>query len=181
MLLVLASITLVAALAVGGVYLLTKKQIDGSQTQKISGAIAQVVPAFDNQPADEMIEKEIDGGVMKIYPARKDGQLAGYAVETFTKSGFGGAITLMVGFTADGTIHGISVLSHTETPGLGDKIEPSKSDFSAQFIGKNPAEFQLVVKKDGGQVDAITASTISSRAYCDAVQRAYNLFLTLEK
>ena len=82
----------------------------------------------------------------------------------------------MVGFNVDGTIKGISVLSHTETPGLGDKIEPSKSSFSAQFEGKDPQNFKLVVKKDGGDVDAITASTITSRAYCDAVTLAWEAF-----
>lgn len=71
----------------------------------------------------------------------------------------------MVGFLPDGTIHRVETLSHNETPGLGDKIDRSKSDFSVQFEGKNPRTFRLAVRKDGGDVDAITASTISSRAY----------------
>ncbi|MBO4231732.1 MAG: RnfABCDGE type electron transport complex subunit G, partial [Bacteroidales bacterium] len=91
--------------------------------------------------------------------------------------GFGGAFTLMVGFDSEGKILGTEVLSASETPGLGDKINADKSDFSKQFAGKNPAEFQLKVKKDGGDVDAITAATISSRAYCDAVDRAYQSFM----
>jgi electron transport complex protein RnfG len=80
----------------------------------------------------------------------------------------------MVGFLADGSINAIEVVAHKETPGLGDKMESNKSDFCVQFKGKNPETFKLIVKKDGGDVDAITASTISSRAYCEAVQRAYN-------
>jgi len=99
-------------------------------------------------------------------------------VETFTQKGFSGLIKLMIGFAPDGTIIDISVLQHQETPGLGDKIENAKSSFSAQFQGKNPENFKLVVKKDRGDVDAITASTISSRAYCDAVQRAYNAYMS---
>jgi electron transport complex protein RnfG len=83
----------------------------------------------------------------------------------------------MVGFLPDGTIHGIEVIAHKETPGLGDKMESGKSDFSVQFKGKNPENFKLAVVKDGGNVDAITASTISSRAYCDAVKRAYDAFI----
>ncbi len=67
-------------------------------------------------------------------------------------------------------------LDHKETPGLGTKM--TEPEFKEQFTGKNPAEFTLKVKKDGGPVDAITAATISSRAFCDAVQRAYN---TLQK
>ncbi len=78
----------------------------------------------------------------------------------------------MAGFKPDGTIINITVLEHKETPGLGTKMtEPS---FKDQFMDKNPVEYELKVKKDGGPVDAITAATISSRAYCDAVQRAYN-------
>jgi electron transport complex protein RnfG len=73
------------------------------------------------------------------------------------------------------------VISHAETPGLGEKMQKNKSDFSVQFMGKNPADFKLAVKKDRGDVDAITASTITSRAYCDAVQRAYNGFEQLQK
>ena len=80
----------------------------------------------------------------------------------------------MVGFNTNGDIVSISVLSHSETPGLGAKMtEPS---FVSQFEGKNPASFKLAVKKDGGDIDAITASTITSRAYADAVQKACNAF-----
>ena len=82
----------------------------------------------------------------------------------------------MVGLLPDGSINNISVLEHKETPGLGDKMQKSKSTWSDQFNGKNPANYKLKVTKDGGDVDAITAATISSRAYCDAVQRAYDTF-----
>jgi electron transport complex protein RnfG len=82
----------------------------------------------------------------------------------------------MAGFKPDGTIINISVLQQKETPGLGTKI--SDPGFKDQFMEKNPADFQLKVIKDGGQVDAITAATISSRAFCDAIERAYN---TLQK
>jgi electron transport complex protein RnfG len=86
--------------------------------------------------------------------------------------GFGGHIELMAGFLPDGTIYNSLVIQHKETPGLGTRMTEPK--FHDQVNGKNPADFQLKVKKDGGQVDAITAATISSRAYCDAIQRAYN-------
>ncbi|WP_294596021.1 RnfABCDGE type electron transport complex subunit G [uncultured Rikenella sp.] len=173
MVIVLGTITLVASAAVGGIYLLTKEPIETAQEQKINDAIAEVLPEFDNVPATEAIELEIDGSIVNIYPASKDGNAVGYAVETFSKKGFGGLMTLMVGFLPDGTIKDISVISHAETPGLGDKIQKSKSDFAVQFEGKNPASFRLAVRKDGGDVDAITASTISSRAFTDAVERAY--------
>lgn len=175
MVIVLGTITLVASAAVGGIYLLTKEPIEAAQAKKVNDAIAQVMPEFDNTPSAEAIEKEADGETVKIYPATMEGSAVGYAIETFSKNGFGGKISLMVGFLPDGTIKDISVISHNETPGLGDKIQKSKSDFAVQFEGKNPASYKLSVKKDGGDVDAITASTISSRAFTEGVARAYNI------
>jgi Na+-translocating ferredoxin:NAD+ oxidoreductase subunit G len=107
----------------------------------------------------------------------KDGELVGTAVETFTHRGFSGTIKLMVGLLPDGTINGIEVLEHKETPGLGDKMESGKSDFSVQFEGGTLRTFRLRVRQDGGDVDAITATTISSRAYCEAVQRAWDTYM----
>ena len=177
MVLTLLVITLLSATALGGVYMLTKDTIALGQVKKVNDAIAQVVPEFDNNPSGEVIKKAIDGDTVRMYPAKKGDELVGMAVETFTKSGFSGLITLMVGFLPDGTIHDIAVISHNETPGLGDKIEKGKSNFSVQFQGKNPATTKIAVTKDGGEIDAITASTISSRAYAEAVNRAYKAFI----
>ncbi len=81
----------------------------------------------------------------------------------------------MVGMLPDGTINQIFVLEQKETPGLGTKIKDPK--FKDQFLKKNPASWKMLVKKDGGEVDAISAATISSRAFCDAVQKAYDSFM----
>ncbi|NCB20162.1 MAG: RnfABCDGE type electron transport complex subunit G, partial [Bacteroidia bacterium] len=164
MVLTLASITLIASTLLGGVYALTKSSIDAAKVAKINDAISKVVPEFDNDPSSEKFVKELDGKSYIVYPAKSGEAIVGYAVESFTTGGFGGRITLMVGFNTDGTINNTSVLSHAETPGLGDKMVEGKSDFSIQFQGKNPEDFKLLVKKDGGDVDAITASTITSRA-----------------
>ena len=83
----------------------------------------------------------------------------------------------MVGLLPDGTINDISVLEHKETPGLGDKMDKKKSGFSLQFQGKDPVDFTISVTQDGGDIQAITASTVSSRAFCDAVIRAYNAYM----
>ncbi len=172
MVMVLFLITLVCAAAIGGVYELTKEPIDAAKQAKQIAAISEVLPSFEKVGIPQ--EKSVDGDVVKIYEATSGGKVVGYAVETFSKNGFGGTIRIMVGFKADGTISGTSVISHSETPGLGDKIDKSKSDFSKQFEGQNPETFKLGVKKDGaGDVDAITAATISSRAFVDAVNRAY--------
>jgi len=177
MLLSLTLISLISSACLGFVYELTKKPIELSNLNKKLAAIKEVVPEFTNNPNDEMYRLPTsEGDSLEIYPAKKDNVLVGYAVNTYTKNGFSGNISMMAGFKPDGTIINITVLEQKETPGLGTKmVEPQ---FRDQFINKNPAEFVLKVKKDGGPVDAITAATISSRAFCDAVQRAYN---TLQK
>ncbi|MDL2230389.1 RnfABCDGE type electron transport complex subunit G [Alistipes sp. OttesenSCG-928-L06] len=176
MVLVLGIITLVASGAVAGVYQLTKEPIEQAKAAKTGLAIGEVVPEFDNDITATAQAVEIDGGQAKIYTAEKGGQPVGYAVESFTSNGFSGLITLMVGFLPDGTINGIQVLSHAETPGLGSKMTEPGNALYASFEGKNPADLKMSVKKDGGDIDALTASTITSRAYVDAVQRAYNVF-----
>lgn len=177
MVLTLFMVTFVASAALGYLYELTKGPIAEGKLAKQNAAILQVVPEFDNEPGRESYTIDIDGGTLEFFPAKKNGELVGTAVNTFTNKGFTGEITLMVGFLPDGTIQNISVLEHKETPGLGDKMQKNKSDWSVQFNGKDPENFQLKVTKDGGDVDAITASTISSRAFCDAVQRAYNAYM----
>lgn len=179
MVLVLSAITLIAAAAVGGVYMLTKAPIAAAKATKTSAAIADVLPEFDNDPAGEAQTCQIDGTDVKVYPAKKEGVAVGYAIETFSNNGFAGKIGLIVGFDSQGKIRKISVLEQKETPGLGDKILPEKSDFSVQFEGSDPGSMKLLVKKDGGDVDAITASTITSRAYVEAVGKAYALWCEL--
>ena len=167
-------VCLVCSALLGGVYVLTLDKINEEVVKKTNNAIALVTPEFDNEPSAESQSVDLDGEAITVYPARKDGQTVGYAVESFTSKGFSGTINVMVGFDMDGNIVGTSVISHAETPGLGAKMtEPA---FYSQFVGKNPASFRLSVAKDGGDVDAITASTITSRAYCDAVDRAYRAF-----
>lgn len=173
----LTLIALGASAGLGFVYEFTKEPIALSVMNKKLNAVREVVPEFDNNPNEEMFRLPTgEGDSLEIYPAKRDGEIVGYAVNTYTNNGFSGYINLMAGFKPDGTIFNISVLAQKETPGLGTKM--SDPAFKDQFNDRNPSEFQLKVKKDGGPVDAITAATISSRAFCDAVQRAYN---TLQK
>ena len=103
------------------------------------------------------------------------GKDLGAAVETIT-NGFGGELKLLVGFAPDGKILGYTLLEHAETPGLGAKADKwFQKGEKGDIIGKSPAE-PLAVSKDGGQVDAITASTITSRAFLLAVNSAYNAY-----
>lgn len=177
MVLSLTLISLGASACLGYVYQMTKEPIELSVLNKKVSAIKLVVPDFNNDPNKEMYRLPTgEGDSLDIYPAKRDSVIVGYAVNTNTKKGFSGNINLMSGFKPDGTIISITVLEQKETPGLGTKMtEPL---FKNQFNDKNPSQFNLKVKKDGGPVDAITAATISSRAFCDALQRAYN---TLQK
>jgi electron transport complex protein RnfG len=168
MLMSLLFISIGMSAALGFVYSLTKEPIEKANKMKEVQAITDVLPEFDNDPTVNI--KSVEG--LDYYTATKGEEVVGYAVKSFTDKGFSGHFTMMVGFKPDGTIHNITVLDHKETPGLGTKMKEPK--FKDQFPGKNPESFKLKVKKDGGPVDAITAATISSRAFCDGVQRAYD-------
>jgi len=174
-------VTLVAAGLLGSVFALTKEPIRLAELKKKNEAIQVVVPGFDNEPSQEVQKVAVDGDTLYFYTAKKGDEILGTAVETFTNTGFSGEIKLMVGFAPDASIIDIAVIKHAETPGLGDKMERDKSDFNLQFMGQHPDTFKLAVKKDRGDVDAITASTITSRAYCDAVQRAYDALINLQQ
>lgn len=171
----LTLVCLVCSALLGLVYGATKAPIDAAAVAKTNAAISAVVPAFDNVPSQEVYKVGLtEGDSLSVYPATSAGVPVGYAIESNTNKGFSGTVKVMVGFDAEGNICGTSVLAHGETPGLGAKMtEPA---FSDQFKGKNPATFRLQVKKDGGDIDAITAATISSRAYADALSRAYAAF-----
>lgn len=177
MVVTLLTVTAVAAVALGGVYNLTKEPIEASKKAKLQKAIAQVLPPFS-----EIAEKEVMPAEGKdplvFYEASQDVEVVGTAIKTYTDQGFSGRIVIMAGFLKDGTIFNTAVLEHKETPGLGDKMDISKSEWCLQFKDKNPAAFNIKVTKDGGEVDAITAATISSRAFSDALDRAYQ---TLKK
>jgi len=174
MTLTLFVISAVAALSLAYVHKITKEPIRQAKEKKLKAALSNVLPEFD-QISSKMVMPPTGKDSVKVFIATKDGKKVGTAIDTYTNKGFSGYIELMVGFDNKGDIINTAVLQHSETPGLGTKMEASKSDFPLQFNGKNPAVFKLKVKKDGGDVDAITAATISSRAFCDATQRAYDV------
>jgi len=166
-------ITAVAGLAMATVYSVTLNPIAASQKAKINNAIKMVIPDFETI-SDTLIMPEDGKDSIRIHRLTKGTNSSGSAIETYTDKAFSGRFTLMVGFLPNGSINNIEVLEHLETPGLGNKIATPefKNQFSGLKIADLPGE-KLKVKKDGGSVDAITAATISSRAFCDAVNRAY--------
>ncbi|MBS2100349.1 RnfABCDGE type electron transport complex subunit G [Carboxylicivirga linearis] len=179
MVLTLLVITGVAGASLGSMYELTKEPIAAAKLAKQQAAIKEVVPEFNNNPGEEVYEAQSkEGFTLKFFPAKKDNQLVGTAIETMTNTGFGGDVKIMVGLKPDGSIINYQVLEHKETPGLGTKMDVwFKTDKDNQsIVGKNPAKNNLTVSKDGGEVDAITAATISSRAFLDAVRVAYETY-----
>ena len=171
MLVSLLVITVVTGGILGFVYSITKDAIAEVDKKKNAAAIEEVLKTDVEIATTEVAE--IDGLTYNCaYDAQN--QLIGAAIKTFSNNGFGGKVELMVGVLADGTINKISVLSQSETPGLGANMTTPK--FKDQFNGKNPSSFNLTVKKDGGDVDAITAATISSRAFTEAVSLACESF-----
>ena len=167
---VLFGITLVASAGVGVVNMITAEPIAAAKEAATIAALNNVLPAFDDSKATELT---VDALPIKAYTATSNDEVIGYAIETMTKNGFGGAIRMMVGFLPSGEVYNVNVLEQAETPGLGTKMTEEGNPLIMSFKGKNPAEMNMAVKKDGGDVDALTAATISSRAYVDAMSRAY--------
>lgn len=174
MLLSLAIVAGVSGICLGFVYNLTKDPIAAAAQAKKENALRAVLPSFETTEALQIASPDDAGRQIEVFKAFAGEQLVGVAVNCYTMKGFGGEVDLMVGILPDGTLNKVSVLSMSETPGLGTKM--TDPGFYAQFEGKNPASFKMSVKKDGGDVDAITSATISSRAYCDALDRAYKVF-----
>ena len=169
----LFAICIVCSSLLAGVYALTKEPIDAAAKAKNEAAIKEVLPESAVTIEEE---RTVDfEGASYAYNLAYDaqGNTVGCAINV-APVGFGGPIAIKVGFDMNGVICNTKVLSQAETPGLGAKcVEPA---FSDQFKGWDPAQKDLAVKKDGGDVDAITASTITSRAYADGLLLATKVF-----
>ncbi|MDR1408295.1 MAG: RnfABCDGE type electron transport complex subunit G [Tannerella sp.] len=191
---VLTGISLFAGVALGLMYSVTKGPVEASKMEKAQNAIREVLPAFERLDDPKSFEME-NVGVLTVHKAY-DGadRFVGAAVESFSNNAFNGEIKVMVGFDGEGRITNYIVLDQKETPGLGTKMvdwfkpqaevrgslvetifgfrvktEARKSS----VIGKHPGKDKLTVSKDGGEIDGITAATISSRAFLHAVATAY--------
>lgn len=168
MVICLGAITFVCSALLAYVFTLTEEPIKAAAEARTQAAIAAVVPAFDS-----LEEATAGDGTSYIVAKDNDGETIAYVLNA-ASVGFGGKLSLMVGFLPDGTIYDTAVLSHSETPGLGAKCtDPA---FAGQFKGFDTSSKLLSVRKDGGDVDAITASTITSRAYCKALQNATDTY-----
>ncbi len=175
MILSLFGITLVASAGVAGVHEMTKEPIAEAQRVAVEMSLMAVLPEFDSSEKESLT---VDDLPIEVYTATKDGEVVGYAVQSCTKLGYSGLITLMVGVDTEGSLLGVSVLGHNETPGLGAKMVDEGNSLVTGVMGKNLTDIdRLRVRKDGGDVDALTGATITSRAYIDAIKRAYSALL----
>ena len=176
MTLCLLAICLVCSGLLAGVYALTKEPIDAAAKAKNEAAIKEVLPE-SAVAIEEEREVEYEGQKYAYNLAYDEkGEVVGCAINV-APVGFGGPIVIKVGFDANGVIWNTKVLSQAETPGLGAKCV--EAGFSEQFRGFDPAASKLSVKKDGGDIDAITASTITSRAYAAGVALAVNVRMAI--
>ena len=169
---VLFLITFITALLLGYINQITAPKIAKNNEETRAAAMAELIPDAEFTPAEKTEDPAPDKdtpAIQNIYEAKKDGETVGYCMEVLP-SGFGGTLTIVVGINTDGTVAGAQVTSHSETPGLGAKAKADPT-WITQFAGK-AADGSLAVTKDGGDINAITGATITSRAVTKAVNRA---------
>ncbi len=173
-------ICLTVAVLLAQVNKMTAKPIAEAKAMKLQNAISEVVPAFDNDPVAEAYKMPVaTGDSLLVYPAKMGDEVVGYALNSSSNNGFGGEIQIMVGFDMENRLINYAVLQHAETPGLGSKMTDwfkNQEKPSQSVIGRDLSQGSLAVTKDGGSVDAITASTITSRAFLEAVNKAYQAY-----
>jgi len=174
----------VSALALSVIHGLTEEPIAEQKRLAIMRAVQEVLPPFDNDPAQELrtiaLEDDETGAqdTLTIYLGTMEGRISGVAFQTFGE-GYGGFINIMMGIDLEERISGVIILEHEETPGLGAKIE--ELSFTNQFKDKSLDNSTLVngnlaVKNDGGNLDALTGATISPRGVAQAASAGLKIF-----
>lgn len=179
----LALFALLTTLLIAGTWLLTKDTIAGERRQAEERALLEIIPRerHDNSMLDDT--RPLAAGShglglredRQLYIARRNGQPVAVIVPVLARDGYSGDIELIVGVNADGSVAGVRVLNHRETPGLGDKVDLKKSDWILDFNGRslsNPILPGWAVRKDGGVFDQFTGATITPRAAVAAIVRA---------
>jgi electron transport complex protein RnfG len=176
-------LTLVAALAgliLAVVESATRAPIAEQRRQEMLRALKAVLPPVDNAPDSDAVRLVIGRDrkgreqASTFYRGRHQGQLAGVAFQVTAPDGYGGDIDIMVGIDPQGTVTGVAILKHAETPGLGDKV--ARPEFTGKFVGQRLETADWRVKKDGGDFDQLTGATISPRAVVGAIRRGLEFF-----
>lgn len=183
MVVVLVGVALITGCILAYVNHITQEPIKQQAAKTLAEGIKSVMGGVDLTVTKEDTVKQTVSGKELTYVIHetvgKDNKPIGAAVES-TTSGFGGDLKVLVGFDNDGNILGYTILQHSETPGLGAKADKwFQKEGKGSIIGKNPQKDNLTVSKDGGKIDAITASTITSRAFLLAINQAYQAYKSL--
>ena len=179
--LLLGGVALLVSAAIGIADLGTHADIAQRQLEDLQATLRQVVPAeyYDNDPVRDTVTVQEGDRSVRVYRARRKGQVQAVSFQT-TAPGYGSSeIVLIVGVDRDGKLLGVRVISHAETPGLGDKIETSKSNWILGFAGRslgNPPLAGWGVKKDGGVFDQFTGATITPRAVVKSIKGGLEFF-----
>ena len=183
---ILAAFAIAGVATVALVHEQTKERILENERQTLVATLNEVLPAseYDNDLlADRVMlqDKELLGSSSPLpaFRARRNGDVIAVLMEVIAPNGYSGNIKLLVGIRADGTITAVRVLSHKETPGLGDAIEAEKSDWLEQFPGKSLQQSDMKnwkVARDGGSFDQLTGATITPRAVVEALRNALIYF-----
>lgn len=182
LILVLTLIAAGAGLILSLVERATREPIAEQRRQETLRALSAVLPPADNSPDEDTVNLVVgkdrkDRPIERIFfRGRQDGAINGVAFEVVAPDGYSGNITIMVGVDPTGSVTGVEILSHAETPGLGDKI--TEDWFKQMFEGKNLDNADWRVKKDGGEFDQITGATISPRAVVGAIHKGLEFFRT---
>lgn len=180
--LLLALIAVLGVALLAGIHQLTRERIAEQERRVVLQRLAEVLPrsAFNNDLLNDTISIT-DPAMLKqpgpatVYRARLDGNPAAIIVRMTAVEGYNGDIVLLVGIRSDGSVSGVRVVAHRETPGLGDPIERARSDWVDSFRDRslgNPPPAQWAVRRDGGEFDQFTGATITPRAVVGAVRRA---------
>lgn len=183
MVIVLVGVALVTGSILAYVNHVTEEPIKLQAEKSLADGIKAVMGGVELTVAKEDTVKQTAAGKKLTFVIHetvgKDSKPIGAAVES-TTGGFGGDLKVLVGFDTDGNILGYTILQHSETPGLGAKADKwFQKEGKGCVVGKNPAADKLSVKNDGGEIDAITASTITSRAFLLAVNQAYQAYKSM--
>ncbi len=156
-------ITMFAGVALAFVNAVTAGPIAASKKAEKANALTEVMPKFDNDPTTDLHTKEAGGQPLVFYAGRDASEgITGWGIESGTETGYSGLLSLVFGIDADGKVQGMRMLEMRETPGLGTKV--GDADYIEQYVGKGLDDFDFRVLKDGGQVEAISGATITSRA-----------------
>ena len=176
-LLTLGIIGLVAALLLTGVHQLTAQRIADEQQKRALTILQQLLPPenYNNNLIDDRFTARIAGlsGPATIYRARMDNEPVAVLADVVTSQGYSGDIRLLIGIDVDSSVLGVRPLNHRETPGLGDRIEPERSDWIGQFDGRSlsdPAQNQWRADQRGGEFDTLSSATITSSAVIHALR-----------